>query len=171
GIPEDRILYSYVSEPLDTSREGKPVGIRAPGNDRVGYYLSFPLYYLDSADASSLIRKVLSDFGEVLVSVENPGGELPSSFRLYNAYPNPFNPATTLRFEVPVQSRVRLVLYDVLGRELETLVDEFLPPGRHEVRWNASVRASGMYYVRLRAGDGAEGFTAESNLIKLMLVK
>lgn len=171
NIPPERVFYSYMSDPVDTAREGKAVGIRAVRDDRMAYYFSFPLYYLDSSDATALIRKVLNDFGEVLVDVAGVDGEIPARFYLYDAYPNPFNPSTTIRFDVPVRSRIRLSLYDVLGRELDPLFDDDLPPGRHEVRWDASGMATGMYYVRLRVSGVAGGDVAGSDLRKLLLVK
>jgi len=170
-IPPERVVYSYFSEPAESARDGKPVGVRSIREDRPSYYFSFPLPFLDSSEAKAMLRKVLTEFGEVLLDVSAGGGEVPSSFRLYDAYPNPFNPSTTLRFDVPVRSRVRLSLYDVLGRELEPLLDEDLPPGTHEVRWDASGMASGMYYVRLRAGMDTGGNTGASDIRKLLLVK
>jgi hypothetical protein len=170
-IPADRVVYTYRSDPFDPTREGRPVGIRAAGGAGQANYFSFPLYYLDSSDASALVRKTMTGFGEVLVGVADGGGELPAAFRLYDAYPNPFNPSTTIRFDVPERSRVRLCLYDVLGRELSPLLDQELPPGRHELRWDASGMASGMYYVRLRADAAPAGSAAGSELRKLLLVK
>jgi len=167
NIPPDRVVYSYLSDPLDTAKEGKAVGIRAVRDDRHAYYFSFPFYSLDSTDATALIRKVLDDFGEVLVDIAAGGSEIPTRFHLYEAFPNPFNPSTTIRFDIPVRSHIRLTLYDVLGRELEPLLDDDLPPGRHEIHWNASRMASGMYYLRLRAGRNA----GVSDLRKLLLVK
>ena len=163
--------YSYLSDPVDSAREGRAVGIRAVREDRAAYYFSFPLYSLDSSDATALIRKVLTDFGEVLVDVAVGGTELPTRFHLHDAYPNPFNPSTTIRFDVPVHSHIRLSLYDVLGRELDPLFDGDLPPGRHEVRWDASGMASGMYYVRMRADGGTVGDVAGPELRKLLLLK
>ncbi len=88
------------------------------------------------------------------------------SFKLYDAYPNPFNPAATLRFEIPEnQSSInsKLIIYDVLGRKVKTLVDENLRGGIYEVRFDASGLAGGIYYYRLQSGD----FTETKKLVLL----
>jgi len=74
---------------------------------------------------------------------------LPGSFVLYPAYPNPFNPATTIHFSVEMQLVVSLQIYDISGRLVETLLKEQLDPGEHEVVWNASNHPSGVYFVQL----------------------
>ena len=71
------------------------------------------------------------------------------SFVLHQNYPNPFNPATEIRFEVPVSGFVSLRVYDVLGREIATLVHEQKSPGIYTAQWEASGRTSGVYYYRL----------------------
>jgi hypothetical protein len=65
-------------------------------------------------------------------------GEEPVAFALHPSYPNPFNPSTTIRFDVPEQAPVRLVVFDVLGREVATLVQEELDAGSYEVEWNGT---------------------------------
>ena len=71
-------------------------------------------------------------------------------------YPNPFNPATTIRFAVPRAGLVRLAVYDVLGRRVDELVDGILDAGWHAVRWDAAGLPSGVYLYRLEAGSFQE---------------
>jgi len=78
---------------------------------------------------------------------------LPAVFALQQNYPNPFNPATTIRFELPRASKVSLKVYNVLGQEVITLVDEVKPPGTYDVQFSAQNLASGMYVYRLHAGE------------------
>jgi hypothetical protein len=81
----------------------------------------------------------------------------PSEFSLLQNYPNPFNPRTTIRYELRVKSEVRLVVYDLLGREVVTLVNETQDQaGIKSVQWNASGMASGVYLFRLSAGEFSE---------------
>ncbi|MEW6512253.1 MAG: family 10 glycosylhydrolase [Bacteroidota bacterium] len=87
--------------------------------------------------------------------------ETPTAYSLEQNYPNPFNPYTTIPFEVPATGRVTIVVYDLLGREVETLVDEVRSPGRYTVSWNAGGRSSGVYFVRMAAG----GFVAVKRMI------
>ena len=86
--------------------------------------------------------------------------EVPLEFELFQNYPNPFNPTTTIKFSVESASgrtgdpaRVTLKVYDVLGRDVATLVNDNLPPGSYEVTFNAEGLASGVYFYRLRAGE------------------
>ena len=87
----------------------------------------------------------------------------PINFVLYQNHPNPFNPSTVISFELGVSSNVSLKVFDLLGREVETLVQEKMNPGEHEVRFDATRFASGIYFYRLKA----EGFTATKKLLLL----
>lgn len=78
---------------------------------------------------------------------------LPSDFSLAPNYPNPFNPSTTIRFEIPVAAPVRLSVFDLLGRELRVLVNETRGPGTYRVPFDGAGLASGMYVYRLSAGE------------------
>jgi len=78
--------------------------------------------------------------------------QLPSEFSLDQNYPNPFNPVTTIEFTLPQSENVTLVVYDTLGRAVETLIRGPLEAGRHRVRFDASQLPSGLYLYRMRAG-------------------
>lgn len=94
----------------------------------------------------------------------------PINYTLYQNYPNPFNPNTKIRFEVAKTAlslrgdNVRLAVYDILGREVQTIVNEQLKPGTYEVEWNASNYPSGVYYYKLTIGEFSE--TRKAALIK-----
>ncbi len=81
--------------------------------------------------------------------------DAPVAFKLHSNYPNPFNPSTTIRYDLPVSANVRLEVVDLLGRILATLVDEEKPAGTHEVRYDASLLAGGVYICRIQAGGYA----------------
>lgn len=85
--------------------------------------------------------------------VDQMRDDLPGSYDVQQNFPNPFNPSTTITYDVPKQSRVRILVYDILGREVETLVDEMKKAGRHRVTWNVHGLASGVYFYRLQAED------------------
>jgi hypothetical protein len=95
---------------------------------------------------------------------QGAGTGVPEKFALEQNYPNPFNPSTTIRFQIPAEvgaqrSQVGLVtlkVYDVLGREVATLVNEEMKPGSYEVTWDATEFASGVYLYRLQAGSFVE---------------
>ncbi len=98
-------------------------------------------------DDLRLVKKVT-----VPVGIDGEEPAVPAAFRLYQNYPNPFNPATTIAFDLPVSGRVRLKIYDTLGREVATLLDDRLPAGRHRVNFDAGALASGIYLYRLSSG-------------------
>jgi flagellar hook assembly protein FlgD len=77
----------------------------------------------------------------------------PIEFKLYNNYPNPFNPSTTLRYSIPEASLTTLKIYDELGKEVATLVNENKSAGTYEVEFSAKDLASGIYYYTLQAGS------------------
>jgi len=85
---------------------------------------------------------------------ENP--TFPEEYKLAQNYPNPFNPTTTVEYALPEATHVTLVVYDILGRRIETLIDTDQPAGYHQLIWNAKNVPSGMYFYKLQAGDYAE---------------
>jgi hypothetical protein len=88
-------------------------------------------------------------FGEEIVGI---GSEiLPSEFKLFAPYPNPFNPVTTIRFTLGQSEKVTLRIYDINGRLADTLINDKLAPGEHEVRWLAEDFASGVYFVKMES--------------------
>jgi len=86
---------------------------------------------------------------------ENEKG-FPTAYSLAQNYPNPFNPKTAISYQLTTASPVSLVVYDLLGREVATLVNETKAPGTYRVSWDASGQSSGMYFYRLQAGNFVE---------------
>jgi hypothetical protein len=76
----------------------------------------------------------------------------PTSFALHPAYPNPFNPTATIRYDMATAGDVTIEIFDLLGRLVSSLVRAHMEAGTHSVRWDASLAASGFYVVRMRAG-------------------
>jgi photosystem II stability/assembly factor-like uncharacterized protein len=81
---------------------------------------------------------------------------IPDKYFLFQNYPNPFNPATNIKFAIPKNEFVKITVFDMLGKELETLVNEQLQSGTYETNWNASNYPSGVYFYKLSAGDFSE---------------
>jgi hypothetical protein len=103
------------------------------------------------------LHKIIAvPYALVVTDVRAPAGKLPVAFSLEQNYPNPFNPKTVVSFQVPVASDVRLVVYDILGREVAMLVNEKKMPGKYEVEFDASQLSSGVYFYRLTAGQYVE---------------
>jgi hypothetical protein len=117
------------------------------------------LQYLDVAYAAEIARSALAlvlTLDRATVDVPAVAETVPTVPCLYQNYPNPFNPVTNFKFSIANCQLTILKVYDVLGREVATLVDEVKQPGTYEVQWDASDVASGMYYFRLQAGSFVE---------------
>ena len=107
---------------------------------------------------------------EVEIIYETPPS-IPLDYILYQNYPNPFNPSTTIRFSIPDKSTVTLKVYDMLGNEISTLVNEDKYRGIYNVTFNGTNLASGVYFYQLRAvnpSTSQEGFIQTK---KMMFVK
>ncbi len=89
-------------------------------------------------------------------SVAKNDGTLPDEFALLQNFPNPFNPATTISFALPEASDVELIIYNIAGQEVTRLINGHFEAGVHSIEWDASAKASGIYFYRLRAGDFVE---------------
>jgi hypothetical protein len=80
---------------------------------------------------------------------------VPGAFALDQNFPNPFNPSTTIRYDLPTRAHVTLSIYNTLGQQVATLVNESEEAGYHDMRFDASGLASGVYFYRIRAGEYA----------------
>ena len=93
-----------------------------------------------------------STYSRVVTSINRNKVEIPEAFSLLQNYPNPFNPSTVISYQVPANALVTLKIFDVLGREVEALVNERQNAGNHSVIFNAANLPSGVYFYRLEAG-------------------
>ena len=90
--------------------------------------------------------------------------ELPKEYKLYDNYPNPFNPTTKIKFDIPKNGLIKIAIYDMLGREVKMLMNENMTAGSYEVEWNATIYASGVYFYKMTAGSF-------SSVKKMFLIK
>ena len=102
--------------------------------------------------------------GGIITGTNAVGTIIPSTYTLNQNYPNPFNPVTKINFDIPKQGLVSLRIYDILGREVRTLVNEFKAPGSYSVDFNGADLSSGVYFYRLESN----GF---SDIKRMMLIK
>jgi hypothetical protein len=142
------------------------------GDTAVGYITALPdstvIYYYISAISNSgrtVTKPIVAPNGFYKFIVENSVTDIadnsrPEAFYLYQNYPNPFNPTTKIKFTIPQSplsfgegQGVRLIVYDVLGNEVATLVNEEKPAGNYEIEFNAAGLSSGVYFYKLSAGN------------------
>ncbi len=119
-----------------------------------------------TSNGTNYMRKsdILVDIQNIVTSAADQNSSIPNRFELYQNYPNPFNPSTTIKYDIPKESRVKIDVYDILGREVATLVDGIMKAGSYRIIWNANRFASGVYLYRIEAGDYHE-------VKKLLLLK
>jgi len=91
-----------------------------------------------------------------LIGVTPVSLEVPERYSLSQNYPNPFNPVTNIKFDLPEKTYVKLVIYDILGNVIETIVNEELSPGKYNSTWDASKYSSGVYYYKLITDNSSE---------------
>ena len=103
------------------------------------------------------------------VGVTKTINSIPEAYALTQNYPNPFNPATLINYQLPVASNVTLKVFDVLGREISTLVDGMKEAGSYSVSFDASRVSSGVYFAQI-AGQGKNGQSFQK-MIKMVLMK
>jgi len=128
--------------------------------------LGFPFETIQGEDKRSDLISRIVDFFESAneVSVEDIFGHIPNEFELYPAYPNPFNPQTTISFNVPFSDDINMIIYDINGKCIDVLIDEHYNTGKYSYTWNAANHPSGVYFCKLR-------FAGLSQVQKLVLVK
>jgi len=140
-------------------------------DNRGGFIGVFSVYYPDTPGI--LAQQVSSNgvLGEVLTTVKEDNISISKDFHLYQNYPNPFNPSTVIRYQLPVMGFVTLTVYDILGNELTTLVNEEKPSGNYQVVFSANgdskqqQLSSGIYFIELKINH------RKRELIKCILLK
>ena len=138
----------------DTSRiPGVTMGTGVNPNSYALYNMVWTVFNKDSAGVSMLYaygKKISTS------SIRQIGTNIPARYNLQQNYPNPFNPVTLINFDIPRQSKVTLLVYDILGRKTALLLNEVKPAGSYSVQFDASHLTSGIYFYKLDAGTFSE---------------
>lgn len=121
-------------------------------NDQGQIYFAINDMPLDDNVGQLAVKIVVAPLTGIEVNVRS----VPTSFTLIQNYPNPFNPSTIISYDIPKLSHVTLAIYDILGRQVENLVNGETTPGRYQVTFDASGLPSGIYFYRLQAGTFTE---------------
>ncbi len=132
-------------------------------HQKTGYDFGETNYFLNGCVLNGTV------YGDTTVTDVNEDTPIPKEFSLYQNFPNPFNPSTTIDYDLPVSSHVTLKIFDILGREIETLVDEFQQAGNHSAQFLSNAELpSGVYFYQLAIDGGGKNFISVK---KMMLLK
>jgi hypothetical protein len=139
ALANDPLIVPYIWEP-----QGEAVGWES--KESGGYYtiseeifgIDAHLYFYPRLDTTTFITDDRTQF---------------QLYHLSHNYPNPFNPNTKIKYAIPQYSNVQIIIYDVSGNEIETLIDEEKSAGIYELTWNAANLPSGVYFYQLRAAN------------------
>ena len=120
----------------------------------------------------ALLQDAIKRAASIVTGIRTPGSDtqLPTQFALFQNYPNPFNPSTTIRFAVPVRSRVRLDVYDILGQRIQRLMEGEMDAGYHETVWSPTV-SSGIYFLTIEAISVDDPNQKFSEVKRMVLLK
>ena len=177
------IVNGVKSDNVTGEAAGTQVGIRKFTDLTENFYQTANKSYIDGLPIGSLIWNDVAikaynskiEFNNVMVSylshdIWPPEGVkalntgIPATYSLSQNYPNPFNPTTNIKYSITKESQVTLKVFDILGRDVENLVNQKQAAGSYEVNFDASKLASGVYFYRLTAGDFVQS-------MKMMLIK
>ena len=174
GINEGDYILSFNGDKLIGSRQwqGSIIDVPVMGNDGNSYSNGYmkagdtPTFKLLSGGKLTTLEGDVPNWSENGLFMVSSLSQviIPESYSLSQAYPNPFNPTTTLSFAIPIDSEVSLSIYNLQGREVSTLIDANMEAGYHSIVWDANSYASGVYFVKMMAGEYV-------NTQKLMLIK
>ncbi|GJQ62556.1 MAG: hypothetical protein SCALA702_16090 [Melioribacteraceae bacterium] len=158
--------YNQVREPGVTRKAGVAYSGTFGNSSEISnmIYISFPFETIGVfSQRRILMQKVLEFFGNPATDLEELN-QIPLEFSLSNNYPNPFNPTTKINYTIPESGPVTGVVYDVLGRKVETLVSQEQTAGHYSINWNASRLSAGVYIFRLNSSKFSKS-------IKMILLK
>jgi pectate lyase len=125
--------------------------------------------YLQFLDPTDSVPGIVANTGRINAIYTKE--EIPSEFMLYQNFPNPFNPVTTFKYQLPFASYINLKVYNTLGQLVETLIDEVQQAGYKDVQWNASDVASGVYFYKLEITSLSQPIKNFTQVKKLLLLK
>jgi len=159
AISSKMVVDDHGPDDIAFSVSGGPYTIQPHNNINV----SFAIAGGKSLDElRTAVQSSREAYGLIPTDIKEHNDELPIKFSLSQNYPNPFNPTTTIRFSIPNSRQggqtqlSTLKVYDILGREIKTLINKSLSPGSYEVNFNASGLSSGVYFYKLSAGSFVE---------------
>jgi len=165
----DKLMYCFSNSTQTTFSTPVQISEHSPGWSSKGYVPS--LMEIPTLDAGAVwvgldgsSKKLYFDRYSLTTKIRNQNNEVPQKYSLEQNYPNPFNPTTNIKFSIPKNGFVTLKVFDIMGREISTLISREMGAGSYSFDWNASSYSSGIYFYKIEVN----GF---SETRKMMLVK
>ncbi|MDR3665727.1 MAG: FISUMP domain-containing protein [Ignavibacteriaceae bacterium] len=156
--------FDIEKKTLYSNTWNKIASVKASGNSTSPKQYSYTDKYVNTGKYNYRLKMVDLDGSSKYSNIITAEVAPPAKYELSNAYPNPWNPTTTIRYQVPVNILVTIKIFDALGKEVTTLVNEVKPAGSYEVTLNGKNLASGVYYYQMKAGNFIE--TRKITLVK-----
>ena len=155
------LLFIVIISPILLAQNQIPLSVISNGGERqsnANYVITGTLGQVGTNITASTNYQIQSGFWylyfqDVVVNVEDEENIIPVTFKLEQNYPNPFNPSTIIKFAVPERNRVLIKIYDLLGAEVLTLINEDLDAGWYERTFDAGSLSTGVYIYRMQAGS------------------
>lgn len=166
-----KTVYAYNSSSGSNPLKGLPVGVEYMGTGYKTILLSFPLYYMRSSQVKEFLHYVLiNKFQENATGIVDHKEAAPADFTLEQNYPNPFNPFTSINYSLPVESRVKIEIFNSLGQITKVLADKVLKAGTYREIFDGGSFSSGVYFCRFKA-EAFTGGRTYSVTRKMLLLK
>ncbi len=153
NMTSDDSAVTYISSPLSINSIAPGVTVLPSGNYTVRVNTNFSGLLSFNFEIKSGGWSYWKDSKQVVVGVEEELNELPTEYLLSQNYPNPFNSSSIIKYSIPKSSHITLKIFNILGKEITTLVNEEKFVGTYEVNWNAENLTSGVYFYKLQAGE------------------
>jgi len=161
GGLKDAIIYAKIGNEFKhygiSLSNGNYIVTKLPAGSYVltAYRIGFNPVIQNVTITNGNLPNINFDFGSP-IGIEPISTLVPSNFKLYQNYPNPFNPETKIKFDIPKDGNVKIVIYDIMGREVKKIADENVKAGSYSVNWNAADYSSGLYFYELITNDFIE---------------
>ena len=149
-------IKNFLNENINVTDDYRSYIGSGPFNLSTGDHIEIGFAILAASNLTNLQANcdlAISDWNSGIVDVKEVIEGQITQYKLYQNYPNPFNPSTSITFSLPKTSFVTLTIYDLLGKELESLINKELGSGTHVLTWDASPYPSGIYFYKLHAGN------------------
>ena len=172
-LDSSEVIYTFVSVYDTSASNGKPVALKHITDDFAVILFDFPFWFVKEDIATEILHKAISDL-QAFTDVEENKGEpkVPTSFALSQNYPNPFNSETAIEYTLPKENQVKIVIYNMLGQKVKTLLDQTEPAGYKRIIWDGKnergeIVSSGMYFYRIEAKSRKKTLTQTNKMLLL----